>query len=434
MAVLRPLRAVRPRAELAAEVASVPYDVVDTAEARSLAAGNPLSFLHVVRSEIDLPVGTDPHSDVVYTQAAAAYHRLQAEGTMLRDPEPALYLYRQTMGSHTQTAVVGCCSLDEYDAGAIRKHEKTRPDKEEDRTRHILALGGQAEPVFLTYRGNSEIDRQVAAVVEREPALYDFVAPDGVRHSVWRVEDGAPLAAASFATVPVLYIADGHHRSASASRARERLRDEARRPPGTAPHDLLLAALFPAEQLRILPYNRVVHDLAGQSAETFLARLGETLELAPGGSPAPAAPGSFAMHLDGRWWRLSAPRRLLETPDPVASLDAAILQAEVLGPLLGIDDPRTSERIEFVGGSRGTAELERRVAAHPGSIAFSLYPVGVEQLLAVADAGRVLPPKSTWFEPKLRSGLLVHDFGLAQESAGETVRHGSQRSSEGSSR
>jgi uncharacterized protein (DUF1015 family) len=417
MALLRPLRAVRPRSDAAQRVASVPYDVVDTAEARRMAAGNPLSFLRVVRAEIDLPEEADPYGDEVYRQAVDNYHQLQREGVLLRDPEAALFLYRQTAGDHQQTAVVGLCSLEEYDRGVIKKHETTRPDKEEDRARHIVELRCQAEPVFLAYRGRPEIDRLVSAIAESAAPSDDFYADDGVRHTVWRVSEVAPLVDA-FASVPAFYIADGHHRSASASRARRRLHEMSPRE-GEAPWDLLLAAVFPAEELRILPYNRLVHDLAGRSPESFLEELSRRLEVTPGGDRSPQERGQLAMLLEGRWYTLTVPRRSLEANDPVATLDAAILQSEVLGPLLGIEDPRTSPRIEFVGGSRGADELERRVESRPGSVAFSLHPVGIEQLLAVADVGRALPPKSTWFEPKLRSGLVLHDFAVAeQEGAG----------------
>lgn len=405
MAVVRPFRALRPRREHAAEVASVPYDVVDRAEAAALAAGRPLSFLHVVRPDIDLPATADPNGEEVYAAGAAALARLVADEVMEEDAGDALYLYRLTFGQRSQVGVVGCCAVDDYDADRIKKHERTRPDKEDDRTRHALALGAHAGPVFLTYRGRPEIDRLVASAMAAEP-IYDFVAADGVAHTVWRVAEAEPLVSA-FAAVPALYVADGHHRAAAASRARA-ARREAGADGGEA--DYFLAALFPAAQLRILPYNRVVVGLNGLTPEAFLDRLGERLAVDDGGSPAPPAPGRFSMYLGGRWYDLTAPPDLVAQDDPVASLDAALLQELVLGPILGIEDPRTSERIEFVGGGRGTGELIRRVDARPGSVAFSLHPVGVEQLMAVADAGRFLPPKSTWFEPKLRSGLLVHRF------------------------
>jgi uncharacterized protein (DUF1015 family) len=314
--------------------------------------------------------------------------------------------------------VVGCCAVDEYDAGAIRRHEHTRPDKERDRARHALALSAHAGPVFIAYRGRAEIDRLVAAAAGEAP-LYDFAAPDGVRHTVWRVAGAAAAElTAAFAAVPALYIADGHHRAAAYSAARaEWPAAEEGSPPGEREVDRFLAAVFPADQLTILPYNRVVRDLGRLTPGEFLARLGEVMAVAPGAPAEPPGRGRFGLYLAGRWHTLAAPPARLADPDPVASLDAAILQDLVLGPILGIDDPRTSERIEFVGGARGTAELARRVDARGGGAAFALHPVTVEQLMAVADAGRVLPPKSTWFEPKLRSGLLVHEFEPAPAAA-----------------
>ncbi len=412
MAVLQSFAALRPQPELAERVASVPYDVVNSAEARALAAGNEFSFLHVVRPEIDLPEGTDPHADEVYAQAKRGLDRLVATGALLRDEEPALYLYRQVMGEHAQVGIVGVCSVDEYDADVIKKHEKTRKDKEDDRTRHVMTLRAHAGPVFLTYRGEQAINQLVAAAMRDLKPLYDFVAPDGVGHTVWRVS-GAPAEELerAFAAVPALYVADGHHRSASASRARAAARAENPRHDGTEEYNRFLAVLFPAEELRIMAYNRVVHDLNGLSPEQFMARVKENFEVVPGAQPEPGKRGRFSMYLGGEWFELRAPSELLEVEDPVASLDAAILQSHLLGPVLGIDDPRTSERIDFVGGIRGTGELVKRVEARGGAgVAFSLYPLGVEQLMAVADAGRVLPPKSTWFEPKLRSGLLIHEF------------------------
>jgi uncharacterized protein (DUF1015 family) len=409
MAELRPFRALRPRPDMAAKVASVPYDVVDTAEARELAAGNPHSFLHVVRPEIDLPETTDIHDDAVYAQAPKALSRLVGEGVLVRDEEPALYLYRQIMDGHAQIGVVGCAAVDEYDRDLVKKHEKTRPDKEDDRTRHVLTLSAHAGPVFLTYRGTERIDAAVERVVSAEEPLYDFVAVDGVAHTVWRVPDGAEIAAA-FREVPATYVADGHHRAASASRARAARRAASERFTGDEEVNFFLAVLFPGDQLRILPYNRVVHDLNGLSPEAFLARLRDIMAVTPAGPPSPDRKGRFAMYLGGAWHRLEAPREAVEADDPVASLDAAILQDLVLGPVLGIDDPRTSARISFVGGIRGTGELVRRVEANRDGVAFSLHPVSMDELMAVADAGRVLPPKSTWFEPKLRSGLLIHEF------------------------
>ncbi len=410
MAAVLPFRALRPPPRFAAQVASVPYDVVDRDEAAALAAGNPLSFLHVVRPEIDLPAEADPKSDEAYAGAAAALARLVAAGALADDDGEALYLYRLTRGAHAQVGVVGCCPVADYDGDRIKKHERTRPDKEDDRVRLALATGAHTGPVFLTYRGSSEIDRLVSEATSASGPLYDFTAPDGVGHQVWRVAGGGELAAA-FAAVDALYVADGHHRAAAASRVRAAVGDGGGDAPCAGTAGVFLAVLFPAEQVLILPYNRLVHDLAGLTPEAFLARLGEVVAIGEGNSPEPAARGRVSMYLAGRWHDLAVPPAALAGDDPVATIDAAILQDLVLGPILGIADPRTSERIDFIGGGRGTAELARRVDARPGSVAFSLHPIGVEQLLAVADAGRVLPPKSTWFEPKLRSGLLVHRFG-----------------------
>src|SRR5688500_9808227 len=403
MATLRPFRALRPRPDAAARVASVPYDVVDTAEARQLAAGNPWSFLHVVRPEIDLPPGTDPHAPEVYAQGAAALAGLVAQGVLERDAAAGLLLYRQVMGERAQTGVMGLVSVAEYDRDLIKKHERTRPDKEDDRVQHVLVTRTHAEPVLLAYRGRPEIDALVARDTAAPP-LYDFTAADGVRHTVWRAGDPAALAAA-FAPVPALYVADGHHRCAAGSRAARALRSSA--PDGE--HERFLAVAFPADPLAILPYHRVVHDLAGRTPQELLTRLGEVADVRPGG-PRPGGRGRFAMYLAGNWFEVTPPAERLADPDPVASLDAAILQALVLEPLLGIADPRTSERIEFVGGIRGSDELARRVERRGDGVAFALHPVGLDQLMAVADAGGVLPPKSTWFEPKLRSGLAVHEL------------------------
>lgn len=408
MVTVRPLAALRPRPELAAEVASVPYDVVDTGEARELAEGNPHSFLHVTRAEIDLGPEVDPHSEEVYRNGAAALARFLADGELFRDPEPALYVYRLTMGSHTQTGVLGCCAVDDYDDGRIKKHEHTRPDKEDDRTRHLLALSCHPEPVFLAYRAHRKVDKRVKKATHGDP-LYRFTAADGVEHTVWRVTgEAARELRDAFEGVEALYVADGHHRTAAASRARAARREANPDHDGAEPYNFFLAAVFPHDQVQILPYNRVVHDLHGHSAEEMLAALRERMRVTEG-MPRPSVRGRFGVYLDGRWYGVTIPSELADADDPVESLDAAVLQREVLGPLLGVADPRTSERVGFVGGIRGTEELERRADA-AGGVAFALHAVSVEELMSVADAGRELPPKSTWFEPKLRSGLVVHEF------------------------
>jgi uncharacterized protein (DUF1015 family) len=404
---LNPFRAVRPRPDLAAQVAAVPYDVVNRAEAAELARGNPHSFLHVGRSDIDLPADVDPYDSRIYRRAREALDDLLAGGTLLHDSKAGLFLYRQMMDGRIQTGVVGCVHVDDYERDLIRKHEKTRQDKEDDRTRHVLTLNANAEPVFLTYRGRPEIDELVAGIVSASPPLYDFTAPDGVRHTVWAVPDPGALARA-FGPVPHAYVADGHHRSASAWRAGKELR--ARNPShrGDEEYNWFLAVLFPADQLRILPYNRLVRDLKGQAPSEVLDRLGRLGKLTAAKDATPDRAGVFCIYLDGRWHRLELDPSGIDHSDPIASLDVSVLQDRVLSPILGIGDPRTDKRIDFVGGIRGTAELERRVRSGEMAIAFSLYPTTLDQLMAVSDAGHVMPPKSTWFEPKLRSGLFVH--------------------------
>ena len=404
---LHPFRALRPRPEVADQVAAVPYDVVNRAEAAALARGNPRSFLHVGRSDIDLPEEVDPYDPRIYLKAREALDQLVLDGTLVRDEEPGLYLYRQTMDGREQVGVVGCVHVDDYERDLIRKHEKTRPDKEDDRTRHVLTLMANAEPVFLTYRGRLAIDRLVGPLVGTRP-LYDFVAPDGVRHTVWPVADPDPFVAA-FGDVPTAYVADGHHRSASAWRAGKELR--ARQGSGAGgEHEWFLAVLFPSEQLRILPYNRVVRDLNGLSPEEVLARLERVGRVSASGDATPRRSGEICVFLAGQWYRLEIDPASIDRADPIASLDVSLLQDRVLGPILGIGDPRTDTRIDFVGGIRGTAGLERRVRSGEMAIAFSLFPTTLDQLIAVSDAGQVMPPKSTWFEPKLRSGLFVHEL------------------------
>jgi uncharacterized protein (DUF1015 family) len=406
---LNPFRAVRPRPDLAAQVASVPYDVVNRAEAAELARGNPHSFLHVGRSDIDLPDDVDPYDPRTYRRAREALDELLARGTLLRDPEPRLFLYRQVMDGRAQTGVVGCVHVDDYEHDVIRKHEKTRQDKEDDRTRHVLTLNANAEPVFLTYRGRPEIDELVAGIVSASAPLYDFPAPDGVRHTVWAVPDPGALGRA-FVPVPHAYVADGHHRSASAWRAGKELRAKNPAHRGDEEYNWFLAVLFPADQLRILPYNRLVRDLKGQAPSEVLDRLGRLGKLTAATHATPDRTGVFCVYIDGRWHRLELDPSEIDRSDPIASLDVSLLQDRVLSPILGIGDPRTDKRIDFVGGIRGTAELERRVSSGEMAIAFSLYPTTLEQLMAVSDAGHVMPPKSTWFEPKLRSGLFVHEL------------------------
>ena len=408
MATIRAFRAERPPKERAAEVSAVPYDVVNTAEARELAAGNPLSFLHVSRPEIDLPDGTDIYSDAVYEKAARNFEKLKSDAPLSVEETPSLYVYRLRMGEHTQVGIAACCSVDEYDSDIVRKHERTRKDKEDDRTRHIITLRAQTGPVFLTYRGSDEIDKLVDQIITSEP-LCDFIAHDGVQHTIWRAGPGETEGLTEeFRNVPLVYIADGHHRAASASRARARLKSENPNHTGDEEYNFFLTVLFPAEQLRILPYNRVVKDLNGMSADEFIKALSERFEVSDATSPSPSQKGEICMYLEGRWHRLKVPAGSVKTGDPISSLDVSILQERVLDPLLAIKDVRTDKRIDFVGGIRGTSALEQSIGEGRAAVAFSLYPVTVEELMAIADTNEIMPPKSTWFEPKLRDGLLSH--------------------------
>ena len=406
MAVIRPFRALRPRADRAQSVASVPYDVVNTDEARALAEGNPLSFLHVSRPEIDLPPGTDIHSDAVYRKAVENFETLISNCPLEKEAEPSLYLYRLIMGDHEQVGIVAVCSIDEYDNGTIRKHERTRRDKEDDRTRHMLMLKAQTGPVFLTYRRHAEIDEQVAAAITAEP-LFDLTAADGVRHTIWRLEQSEPLVQ-SFASVPLLYIADGHHRAASASRARAELREQSFAHTGKEDYNYFLTVIFPDSQVQILAYNRTVHDLNGLSKEEFLDEIRSQFTITENANPEPPQRGHWSMYLDGKWYGLELSPAATQPAGTVASLDVSILQDRLLDPILGIKDVRTDKRIDFIGGLRGTKELERLVNEGKAAVAFSLFPTTVDELLMVSDANEIMPPKSTWFEPKLRDGLLIH--------------------------
>jgi uncharacterized protein (DUF1015 family) len=394
MARLYPFRALRPKPEFAPQVAAVPYDVVSVDEAKALVDGNPLSFLRVSRPELELPAGTDPYSDAVYERAAKNFVALKASAFVVED-EPSVYFYRLQMGAHTQTGLAAAFSIDEYDRDVIKKHEKTRPDKEDDRTRHMQTLGAQTGPVFLTYRESSDVDAIAKRVTSGAP-LFDFEAVDGVRHTIWKVT-GADRDALvdAFARVPALYIADGHHRAASAARARTPGRDGG-----------LLAVAFPQDQVQILPYNRTVKDLGGLTPEAFLRAVGEAFVVEPGPGT-PARRGDIAMYFNGGWKRLR-PRVAPDKGDAIGSLDVSVLQDRLLAPILKIADVRTDKRIDFVGGARGTGELERQVNSGKSAVAFSLYPVAVADLMAVSDAGAIMPPKSTWFEPKLRDGLLIN--------------------------
>jgi uncharacterized protein (DUF1015 family) len=402
MALLRPFKGLRPPKNLAEQVAAPPYDVVSSAEARAYAEGNPRCFFHVSRPEIDLP-GTDEHAPEVYTRGLKNLQHFVADGTLKRDEQPRLYIYRQKMGAHTQTGVVAAASVAEYDGGKIKKHELTRADKEDDRTRHIDVLGANDEPVFLTYRARDPLDDAVEEICA-SPAEYDFASSDGVKHTLWLAPPALGQKVVDlFKGVDALYIADGHHRSAAASRVHALRRGR----PGS--HDAFLAVIFPHNQMQILPYYRLVKDLFGHSPQSLLAKIGEKFTVTKGGGQRPASLHQFGLFLDGEWYLLTA-REGSWLKSPVGQLDVSVLQTNLLGPLLGIGDPRTDKRIDFVGGIRGPEELERRVRSGSAQLGFTLFPTSLDQLIEIADANEIMPPKSTWFEPKLRSGLVVHEF------------------------
>lgn len=397
MATLRPFRALRPTPADATSIAAVPYDVVNTDEARALAEGNPLSFLRVSRAELELPAGTDPYSAAVYDRAVSNFATLR-QGHLVVEDEASVYFYRLRMGEHEQTGLAGCWTLDEYDRNVIKKHEKTRRDKEDDRTRHMVALGAQTGPVFLTYRASEAVDA-ISRRITAAPPLIDVAAPDGVRHTLWRVA-GADRDAlvAAFGNVPALYIADGHHRAASAARARDHFK-------GAGESSTFLGVAFPHDQVQVLAYNRIVKDLGSLTPAAFELAVRDRFEVQDGPAT-PAKRGNIAMYFGGKWQTLRP--RVMPDSDAIRSLDVSVLQEQMLAAILGIADITTDKRIDFVGGARGTAELEKLVNSGKAAVAFSLYPVSVADLIAVSDAGAIMPPKSTWFEPKLRDGLLIH--------------------------
>ncbi|MFO0659343.1 MAG: DUF1015 family protein [Polyangiaceae bacterium] len=406
MAIVRAFSALRPPHEAALRVASPPYDVINTVEARALAGGDPISFLRVSRPEINLPDDTDEHDDRVYAEGRKALVDLFRHGA-LTQAGPSLWLYAQTMGTHRQIGVVGCASVDEYDRDVIKKHEKTRADKEDDRTRHIDEMGAHDEPVFLTYRAQASIDTLVKQATSA-PAVLDFRTADGVRHEVWDLtpELSAAIEKAFSTDVDALYVADGHHRSAAASRvhAARKAKSDA------GDHGVFLAVVFPHDQMQILAYNRLVRDVKGRSGDELLALLRDRFDVSESDTPAPPHPRAFGIYVNQRWYLAKAREGSFDASDPVASLDCSICQDQILAPLFGIDDPRRDKNVDFVGGIRGAAELEKRVRDEGFSLAIHLFPTQIEQLLAVSDAGSLMPPKSTWFEPKLRSGLFVHPF------------------------
>ncbi|NVZ11130.1 DUF1015 domain-containing protein [Allochromatium humboldtianum] len=409
MSLIQPFAGLRPAPGRAAEVAAPPYDVLNTAEARRLVEGRPWSFLHISRAEVDLPEDTDPYASEVYAKAHENLERMLAEGVLVRDPEPYYYVYRLIRGEHVQTGLVVSASIADYDAGRIKKHEFTRPSKEDDRVRQIQALDAQTGPVLLAYRATPEIDRTLAAVAADQPPEVDITAADGVRHQLWPVvgRDVIEYLTQAFERLDSLYIADGHHRSAAASRvaASRRCGDQDRE--AAEAHQGFLAVVFPHDQMRILDYNRLVRDLNGLDAGAFLERVADCFTVEPSGTPvSPERPGVFGMYLQGVWYRLTLSDAIPPAADPVAALDVSRLQEHLLGPILGIQDPRRDERIDFVGGIRGLAGLTARVDSGEMAVAFALHPTRLEELMAVADRGDVMPPKSTWFEPKLADGLV----------------------------
>jgi len=410
MSVVIPFRALRPARSFARDVASLPYDVLNRDEARALASGNPLSFLRVEKSEIDLD---PPECDVpekVFARARENLDSLVRQGVVFQERTPGFYIYQQRMGDHEQTGIVGCASVAEYESGRIKKHELTRADKELERTRHVDTVNAQTGPVFLTYRSTDDLDRLVRDFKAASPE-YDFAADDGIVHRVWVVSDPTDVRRLEegLKGLDALYIADGHHRAAAACSVCRSRRENNPGHRGDEPYNFFLSVIFPHNQLRIMDYNRAVRDLNGLDRETFFRKVEEKFEIRPDFSrKSPEAFHSYGMYLDGKWHQLIAREHLCDEADPIGRLDVSILQNHLLEPLLGIEDPRTDQRIDFVGGIRGMKELERLVDSGKFAVAFSLFPTTLEQLMAVADAGLVMPPKSTWFEPKLRSGLFVH--------------------------
>lgn len=406
--------AVRPKQELAAKVASLPYDVMNTSEAREMAAGNPISFLHVSRAEIDFPEGIDEHGKDVYERARTNFYQLIEDGVLAKDEKPMFYIYAQTMNGRQQVGLVASSSVEDYFNNVIKKHEFTRPEKEEDRIRHMETLQAHVGPIFLTYPSNLKVDAIVNEVVRTELPVYDFTADDGVTHKVWTVSDSAKIESitAVFETeIPFTYIADGHHRTASAAKVGRKMRDHNANHTGHEEYNYFLSVLFPDEQLAIMDYNRLVKDLNGFTPEALLQKLQESFSITKCtlDTAKPKLLHDFAMYLNGQWYNLKANAAIVKQ-DTIGVLDVTILQENVLAPLLGVEDPRTNKRIDFVGGIRGLEELQKRVDAGDSAVAFALFPVSLRQLMDIADSGQVMPPKSTWFEPKLRDGLFCHLF------------------------
>ncbi|MFW2439547.1 MAG: DUF1015 domain-containing protein [Arenicellales bacterium] len=407
MKLLSPFRGLRPVAEKVGDVVAPPYDVVNTVEARELADNKPWSFLHVSKPEIDLPQGTDPYDESVYQRGAENFANMINEGILVRDEEPCYYIYELTMGDHVQTGIAAAASIEAYDKNIIRKHEFTRPVKEDDRVNQIRALHAQTGPVFLTYRQRGDVDRLVEQKKSEAP-VYDLTSDDGVRHRFWVVDDVRQLAQIdeAFSQMDYLYIADGHHRSAAASRVCAENENKAAEN-SSCKH--FLAVLFPDDQVDIIDYNRMIKDLNGFSKEDFLSQVGKSFDIEQSATAVkPDGKGQYGMYLDGQWYRLSIHNDLQTSTDSVEKLDVQMLDSNLIAPILGISDPRRDTRIDFVGGIRGLGELEKRVNSGEMALAFSLHPTGLDELMAVADAGKVMPPKSTWFEPKLADGLVSY--------------------------
>lgn len=406
MSVIKPFRALRPVPEKAEKVSCVPYDVVSDAEVREFIADNPLSFLRVTRPEAEFPKGENPSQEQILAKAKENLDWFISEKILAHEAEPAFYIYRLSNENHTQTGIVACCSLDEYELGKIKKHEKTRPDKVEDRTNHILALRAQTGLIFLAFRNTDKTREMFAEALKNKP-IYDFVFCDGTRQTVWEITQTEKWSDA-FEEIPAIYVADGHHRIESANLTRKKMAEKNADHTGAEDYNFVVAGIFPSEDLKILAYNRVVRDLNGLSSEEFLQKLAESFIVSETTEKEPIERGNFNMYFDGKWFDLKFAVNYIREPDPIERLDVSILQDNVLNPILGIEDPRTNERIAFVGGSRGTAELEKLVDNGEYKVAFSMFPTTMDDLFAVADVDEIMPPKSTWFEPKLKDGLLIH--------------------------
>jgi uncharacterized protein (DUF1015 family) len=410
MAKIKPFKGLRPQKGLEKKIASLPYDVMNSKEARELAKGDEYTFLHIVKPEIDLDENTHLYDQVVYDTARNNLQSFIEKKWLVQDKEDSLYVYKQKMGDHEQFGLVVDAACDDYDNDIIKKHEYTRPEKENDRAKHVHETGANAGPVFLTYNAQESIDSIINNIVSNQTPEYDFTASDDISHTFWVVKDKEILEnlVAEFAKVDYLYVADGHHRAASGSRTRKLRKEANKNHTGNEEYNYFLTVLFPGNQLKILPYNRAVKDLYGLDSKTFMERLGDSFEVSETDQPSPAEIHTFCMYLDNKWYKMKAKDSSIDSNDPVKGLDVSILQNNVLTPLLGIEDPRTDNRIHFVGGIRGTKELEKLVNSGEFKVAFSMYPTRVEDIMNVAKVGEVMPPKSTWFEPKLRSGLIVH--------------------------